>query len=497
VATRDEPRVKRVTALLAFAVCASTAFADDDPDLLVVSGRVAADRGTPVRVRLDRRVARSAQSWSYQWGLREAVVPQGEAFRFAGLPPGRYDLVVEGEDVVHDERTFDVFDDIADLDVRPTRTAASAAASLTGRLTLGFEGAAKECRITVGDAVAKIADDGAFAFERLHAGPAWIDVVHSGGRWGADRTERYVRRRVLVELKPGANHVDVPVTPNEDVRVALRSKIAGEPVDGSFFDLDASSTDRSGDPFRVVPQGDGTTRCYELRAGGIDSVWWQNVGATLPLLGLARGEHRVRIEALGFEPVERAFTVDGPTRVDVELTPLHGQYVRLTSDAPAWFVDERRADGSWAPLFTRDERSRSSGSPPRPDARVFLAPGVHVLRAATPESPPSDRMELKIADDRTEIAPSFALTKGATLTGRLVTKAGTALDGFDVRCFRLVGERWERVRAQDAVAGPGFKITGLAPGRHRLAFDAEGKHVFAEFDMGAEDVEREFTFHAR
>lgn len=51
-------------------------------------------------------------------------------------------------------------------------------------------------------------------------------------------------------------------------------------------------------------------------------------------------------------------------------------------------------------------------------------------------------------------------------------------------------------RAADPMRGR-VRVDGLAPGRHRLAFDAAGRHVFAEFDMGDEDTEREFTFRCR
>jgi hypothetical protein len=489
------------TAALLVVVAAATAFADDDPDLPVVSGRVAADGGAPVRVTLDRLIAQSAGWSNPECGFRKALVPQGETFRFAGLPPGRYDLVVDGDDVPRTTRTIEVFDDVANLDVRPAR-ATGAPASVEGKLLLEFDGRFDCCHLASGDVVAKILPDGRFTCDGLRAGAAWFDLFcFLPAKSAFGRKEGFVRRRVRVDLVAGVNHAEIRVSRNEDVRLAPRSANPAESFAGEVFDLDETPPRGFGEPFKVMVVEDAddhrTAFCHAIDGDGIDTTWWRNFGPALPLLGLGRGPHRVRIEAPGFETVERAFDVSGPTRVDVEMKPLTGQFVRLPSDPIVFVLEERRADRTWATLYARGVPELFTGRRGLQTPRVFLAPGVHVLRASTSEAPPSSWVTLEVGDDRREIEPEFSFGKGATMKGRIVTKAGAALDGFDVRVFRLAREGWERLRAQDAIAEPEFKIKGLAPGRYRFAFDESGERVFAEFEMADADVAHTFTFRRR
>lgn len=503
----DSIRIMRLGAAFVIVLAAATAFADDDPDLPVLTGRIADDAPGDVRLTLTRRVARSPFGWQPAKFHRRLTVAPGGAFRFAGLPPCPYDLVVEGEGLARQELTFDICTDVTDVAVRPVRAIAPATASLSGKLTLGFEGATNDCEVSIDlggtEVRGPVGADGSFTLDGLRAGTGWVTFGHPRLRVNPRPNEilPFYSRQVPCVLRPGANRLDLRLDPDEDVRLVLRPSVAGETIEGYLTDLDPAPHEPWGERIRVDCAEDGSLSAYRCVTKWIDSFDFHRVGSDFRLRASARGAHRIRIEAAGYDTVERSFEVAGPTRVDVEMPPLPGEYVLPQVSGDYWFVEERAADSSWTPVFTWDRRSVSSHEPPRAEPCIFLTPGVHVLRAVSAGAPPSEALELKAGTNRARRSWSFHFPKGARLTGWLVTpqsaKDTKVLGGFEVHVFRLVEKRWEPLRAQQTHAADAFEIHGLAPGRHRLAFDAEGKHVFAEFDMGDEDVEREFTFRCR
>jgi hypothetical protein len=499
-------RMKRAVALLVVAASTASA-ADEDPDLPVVTGRVADDAPGDVRLTLTRQIAQPAGGWNLADFHRVLTVHPGATFRFAGLPPCPYELVVEGEGVERETRDLDVYTDVADVAIRPKRVVTPPAATVAGKIVLGFDGSARDCTISVavGDsgASADAKSDGSFALSGLCAGAGWATISYEQGghrlRFG-ERSVSY-RRRVPCELRGGENRMDLRLDADEDVRLALHASASGGAIDGWLSYLDPSPVAPRREQIRVIDAGEGRSSAFRWVCSGIDDCIFQRIGSDLPLEDMPRGTHKIRVEAAGFSTVERTFDVAGPTRVDVEMTPLPGAYVQPDVESRYWFVEERGADGAWTPVLAWDERVKSVGRQESPKPSIFLAPGVHALRAVKPGAQPSEVVSIKAGAERSRRVVAFDFGKGMNLRGSLVTarsqKDGSIFSGFEVHPFRLVDKRWAPLRAQRVAAKNAFDLAGLAPGRYRLAFDAEGDHVFAEFDMGAEDVEREFTYRAR
>ena len=497
-------------ALVVLLAAATAAFAEDDvdPDLPVVSGSVPGAREKPdgFRLLLTRRVAELPGWFASDEAVADRSIRPGEKFAFAGLLPGRYRLHVEGGGYQPWELPLDVFGDVANVLVTPVLAPELPEATFAGKLTLGFDGDLTKCVVSIDGHPAARYPDGEIRAVGLHAGPAWITVRYGDSHdapamdyRGRGIDGESFEREFPITLVAGGNHADVRVERCEDVRLVLHSRSSTDRIDARLTSLDRSrkSPDR-GEPIAFEFAQNGGVRAYRRVLSLPDWDRFECAGPELPLLGLARGEHRIRIEAPGYEATERTFDVAGPTRLDIEMKPLAGTYVLPSVESDFWLVEERGANGVWTPLLTSDTRIRIAGRRPGPPPRLFLAAGVHVLRAVRRDAPPSATLEFTSGADRSEKPIEFAFpTDGRALLGSLVTKAGTKLSGFDVRCFALVGDRWERRRAQDAIARPDIAIDGLAPGRYRLAFDEAGKYVFAEFEMGDADTTRTFTYRAR
>lgn len=500
--------MNRSAAALVVVVAASSTFADDDdPDLPVVTGRVADDAPGDVHLTLTRLIAGASGGWRAADSHRESTVRPGGSFRFAGLPPCPYELVVRGDGVERETIKLDVYGDVAGVAIRPRRASAPVTATVVGKLALGFAGTTKDCAASIAVDGANgrevVAADGSFAIGGLRPGAGWISIEYTKdrgrGHFGGDRLG-YLRH-LPCDLRAGENRLDLRLEPDEDVRLALHSSAPGGPIDGFLTDLAPKPDAPWREQIRVVDGGEGRLSAYRWVTGGIDDCIFRSVGSDFALAGMPRGPHKIRVEAVGFATVERAFDVAGPTRVDVELTPRSGVYVQPEVDGRFWFVEERGADGAWTSVLAWDERVKSGGRGASPKPWIFLAPGAHAIRAVKSDAPPSEVVSIQAGPERSRRVVAFDFGKGARLRGTLVTarsaKDGSIFSGFEVHCFRLVDKRWEPLPAQQAIADDAFNIAGLAPGRHRLAFDAEGKRVFAEFDMGAEDVERDFTYRAR
>ena len=492
----------RLAPLLLVFAAATLARADDDPDLAVVSGRVAKNAPGEVRLRLVRRVAYGGGWYEREDTLHDVPVHPGDAFRLAGLQPGRYVLIAEGDRSEKLERTLDVFADVVDVELRPVRAAQAPRlpeATFSGTLTLGFDGELNRCDVSIAGRRVTRYPDGALRCVDLRPGATWITVDYRDDDPLKGWLEHArLRRRFPLTLVAGENHADIRVEPHEDVRLVLHPQPAGGRIDGFLAYLDPSpEPDDRGEQIAFDTTPDGTPRAYRWRSMYPDSLRFKSVGPDLPLTGLTRGKHRIRIAAEGYKTVEHAFDVSGATRVEVGMKPLPGTYVRPVVDGSYWFVEERATDGSWAPLFTWGHRLRFGGLQDPPPARHFLAPGVHVLRAAKQGVPPSAPVEFRAGDDRSARQVEFTFTEGRTLLASFATPAGTDLRGFDAFLFVQDGDRWQRLRAQDVVVAPLFRIEGLAPGNYRLAFDEEGRHVIGEFEMKDADAERVFLWRTR
>ena len=414
-------------AVLCLAVAASAQDAPaPDPDLAVLSGRVAPEAAGEVTLTLRRVVAREDGSTELAKSERTATVAPGGTFEFAGLPPCLYELTIDGKGLAAEKRRLGVFGDVANVEIK----AASAPA------------------------------DSAPAAAKPEAGAA----ASSG--------------------------------PAEDVRTVIRSQNAGEAVEGRVVELDPSPREPRWRAFRFEWPTEGPPRCW--RWSMVEGVsTFAHAGADLPLFAWAKGTHKLRVEAAGFEPHEQDVTVAGATRVELTLKPLAGDYFRPSVEGDAWWIEERGADGAWKPIASWESRWRPKSEALPPVPVLFLTPGEHVLRGVRVGSAPSAPLKVLAGAGRVERGVAFVFPEGRTLRGSLRTAKGERLYGFRAYCFLLQDEKLERERGHDFVAGLDFAVTGLTKGRHVLAFDEKGEHPFAEFDMGEKDVSREFLYKAR
>jgi hypothetical protein len=490
----------RAAAVCFVLLAAAAAVADDDPDLPVVSGFVPKNAPSDFGLRLVRVKTSSWSGWEDRSDYADLSVHPGGTFRFAGVLPGRYELVAEGGGLETSTRALDVFGDVANLEVCPVTTPKRADATFVGTVTLGFEGDMKRCRVSIDGVPAALFPDGAIRCAALHAGPAWATIDYRDDLVGrrADQRQLIVRHLPLT-LVAGENHADLRLEPDEDVRLALHAHPPRSRIEARLTDLDPGPWEHGRtEGVAFDSDADGTPRAWRWILWPPDAYTFEQVGRDLPLGGLARGAHRFRIEADGYETVERQFDVDGATRVDVEMKPFAGTYfVPDAGGGEHWIVEERDGSGAWTPVATRDLRMLWAGHEDPPPTRMFLAQGRHTLRAVRPDAPPSAPVDVDAAGDRAVRAVAFKFPAGHTLIASLTTVSDRDVGGFVGYCFARVGERWERRRTQDVVIETHFRIAGLAPGLYRLATDETGARVLAEFEMKDEDAERTFIFRAR
>ena len=493
----------RTITTLAVLGAAAAAFAQEseDPDLAVLTGHVAAGAPGDVRLTLHRLVADERFSDEKPADFkREATVAPGQEFRFGGLPPCPYLLTVEAAGCEREERRIEVFSDVANVEVAPAPSAPQQSASVAGKLTLGFGGALTDCTVLLlSEPVERRCDvlpDGSFQADGLRAGAAWAVVDYVRDREHYDRNALRYRRLVPLTLATGANSVELRIDADEDVTALIRSANKGETVDGRVTDLSPTPYAPWTKPFRFVWQEGGKSTCWRW-AFRLVGPEFGPAGADLPLFAWQKGVHKLRIEAAGFEPLEQDVTVSGTTKLDLTMKPIAGDYAKPAIQGEAWWIEERGADGEWKPIVSWDDRGRSSHVGPPPVPAVFLTPGEHVLRGVRIGSAPSAPQKVQAGEGRVDRGVAFVFPTGWTLRGSLRTKAGGNLTGFRAYCFVRVGEKLERERGHDFVAGLDFAVPGLTKGRHVLAFDEKGEHPFAEFDMGEKDVTREFLYKAR
>ena len=511
-------RALSISILVAAAAVAAAQDAGPDPDLAVLSGRVAHEAPGEVRVKVHHVVARAGGAEQLAHERPEQRLAAGQEFQYAGLAPGTYSLEIRCEGCPEESRRIDVFADVANVEVRPAKTPASEQATVTGKLTLGFDCALADCRVRFLSGPIEMAvwgswiePDGSFAVDGLPPGAAWAIIDYERGRDAAFRASSggprrsrprtdpnavVYRRFVPLTLKAGANPIELRLDTDEEVSAVIRSSTAGESVEGRVVDLDPTPYSPRTRAFRFDWPKEGPPRCSRwVPVEGIST--FAPAGAELPLFTWAKGLHRVRVEAAGFEPLEQEVTIAGTTRVELTLKPLAGDYVRPSVEGDAWWIEERGADGDWKPIASWESRWRPKDEAPPPVPILFLTPGEHVLRAVRVGSAPSAPQKVQAGEGRVERGLAFVFPEGRTLRGSLRTSKGDRLYGFRAYCFSRIDEKLERERGHDFVAGLDFVVTGLTKGRHVLAFDEKGEHPFAEFDMGEKDVTREFVYKAR
>src|SRR6185295_19149701 len=136
-----------------------------------------------VRLTLTRRVGVTPGHWTTEDANRALSVKPGGAFRFAGLAPCPYELVVEGDGVAAQTLDLDVYADVAGVEIHAKRATPPVAATVVGKLTLGFDGKPRDCGVAVevgdvGDS-ADVKSDGSFAIGGLVAGKGWASIDYT------------------------------------------------------------------------------------------------------------------------------------------------------------------------------------------------------------------------------------------------------------------------------------------------------------------------------
>jgi hypothetical protein len=466
-------------------------------DGVSVAGVVRAAAGGPVKVTLTRRAYTSPHGWS--WGEQAALTAKdGQSFRFDGLTPGDFDLCAGGDGLGPIERLHvAAYRDVEGLDLRLDKEC-----RVVVRAKLGFEGELKHAwlgvsrpigerdGVNVGYAASK---DGVLDMQHLAPGRYWVTAEHFGerGRFSPSATQRSTS--FLAELAPGDKEFDVTIPETVDVRLVVRSGRDGERIEGQVRCRGRAPWDVH-EFFRTA---DG--KAFDgMRSMG-HGLHWTGFGRDVPLRGFSKGAFDVVLEALGFAPWEKRVEVEGPVRIDAELTPLPGRYVTLRDPVDhrdALYVDVRpAAGGPWRSLFVEDVRGAPTHQGERLTRRAFLAPGRYLVSATRPELAASEPVAIEVTDDRSTMELAFERPPGRLLSARTKTKSGASVDGFIVHVLLKDGAQWRLLGAKSVVAKDGgFEVRGLSRGTYRLAFDEAGAFPFGEVEIeGADVVGKEFV----
>ena len=89
------------------------------------------------------------------------------------------------------------------------------------------------------------------------------------------------------------------------------------------------------------------------------------------------------------------------------------------------------------------------------------------------------------------MALQFGLERGATIHGRVLTAAGVGVNDVLGHLFREKDGAFVPLPVKEAVVEEEgrYHITGLRPGRYRLALTEEGEPALKDVQVGAADVE--------
>jgi hypothetical protein len=489
---------------------ATTALAGDDVhvihgplvegDGVAITGVVHAAGAKSVKVAIVRRDWMSAHSWTSSWcqGMpSELTLADGGRFCIDRLVPGTFGLFASADGFAAATTDVGAFADVTDVTLAPTP-----AANVRISVSLAFEGDVAETWVSVvasGGTTRGYGSpkDGVVDVAGVSPGRYWITARH-GHRFHSDKLRETA---LLVDLKPGANDVAIKVPEAADVRLRARSKSEKEPLEGTLRCRESPDWQVDA-PFRVhwdvVHDG-----IQGMRSAGY-GPYWQPAAEWIPVSGIANGAWTLTADALGFAPWEKRVEVKDRADVDVELTPLPGQYFVFSARSVgrrdfALYADVRPASGgAWKPLLVDDDRDTPTDTGESLSARAFLAPGKYVVSVNTPNDAPT-RDVLDVTDDRKTLALPWApAADGRALRGKAKTRGGAVAAGFLVLVLVKDGDTWRALGAKATVVKEdgSFEIRGLPAGACRLAFDDAGAFPFADVEIADKDVEREFVVPA-
>jgi hypothetical protein len=463
---------------------------------LTLAGRVEGGSG-PIQVQLWRYEFEDTGRWYHRTDALAAVVPPGGRFRFTGLAPARYECEFGEQRYWFAGPHPDVYL-LRDVEDHALRVPSNC--RLAGHVKAAFPELKSTVNVSLGYFDARVAADGSFETPDVPPGDYRARIRES---WLADPGPyRFdsIERSIPVRLGGGVTTIDVTLTPDVPLALAVRSSRAGETFEGRFGAESASVMWERG-WFRSVADASGPTGMQRTVPGfPHGAACWEPAGSALHLDGFCVGRHRLRLTALGFEPWERGVDVGPRALVEAVMTALPGQFVEVANLPDVARVEIRPAGGAWREIAACDRRMTDMGADYEPPIVEFLAPGRYEWRADSLDGAPMPAAELVATEDRAvlKLAPAFA--GGRTLRGRLRTKFGRGLGGARVRFAVRDGDAWRFVPTKDTPTDArtgAFETHGLSPGRWRAQLDDAGAVVLGEFDVADSDVSRDFTFVPR
>jgi hypothetical protein len=466
---------------------------------LTVSGRVGGAEAGPFDVELDRRIDLGAGAWHGQPARRARAGPGG-GFSFAALRPGLYTLRVARDGRVRSEEEVEVFSSVGGREVAldPDRTA-----SLAVRATAAWPVAPSFVFVSARPEaegkrplVHARTVDGLHLLEGLAPGPHRVQVRHV---FGFGETSRSEDRWFVVDAGAAREPVTLACGPAEDVRLAIAAPRERPSVLGRVVVVHGPY--ESTTPFGARRGPDGTPSVWRVP----DAYPGMPPGlrreprpaAALPLPDVVRGRHRIRVEALGCETVERTVEVAGPTTVEVPLVALRGRVVTIEEPDSVRNglshvrVDARRdAPGAeWREVLWARLWPRASHGPVPGTFRAFLAPGRWLLRASCDARGDAPSWAVDVEEAGPPVAVEPAWTAGFAVSGTLSVN-GLPLDEGWIYPHRLEDGAWRRLAAKEVFVDEGgtYRVQGLVPGRYRFAHTDRGLPVLGETDVVDRDV---------
>jgi hypothetical protein len=465
---------------------------------LELAGRVGGQEPGPFDVELDRRQDAGAGAWHDAPARRQRVGIE-RVFEFRALRPGLYTLRVAKDGRVRSESEVEVFASVAGREVAldPARTA-----SLDVRATAAWPEtpsfvsvAARPARGGRRDTVHAELVEGVHRLTGLAPGTHWVQVRHV---FGFGETSESEDRWFPVDGGSANGPLTLACGPAEDVRIALVPPRERPTVEGRVVVVHGPF--ESATPFALRRGADGKPAVWRVPPsypGMPPGLRKEPVPApSLPLPDVVRGAHRVRVEAVGCEPVERWIEVAGPTAFEVPLVALPGRVAILPDEAQFPSVQHLRVEArrdepgaEWKEILWMRAWPRGSHSPVPGTFHAFLAPGRWLLRATCDRHGDAALAPVDVEAAGPPLPLALRWTRGVAVSGRLTIHGLPLEDGW-VYPHRLENKLWRALPAKEVFVDEGgtYRIEGLSPGRYRFAHTDRGRPVLGETDVLDRDV---------